>query len=137
MENGSRTVYRDPRPARTPSREQQSSFFPDFSTRQKYVPVIYATGSCSVGELCTFRREWPPQLSGTCYHSCAAPFVRQSGKTWRSLICVRCFSVRLLLLHVKSASRHSDRQSRRVPLCVHDYRAFRTGCRQHSRQQPL
>ena len=38
------------------------------------------------------------------------------------------FLVRLLLFHRISAGRHSGStlDSRRVPLCVHDYRAFRT-----------
>ena len=38
------------------------------------------------------------------------------------------FSVRLLLFHCMSASRHSDSTPdiRRASLCVHDYRALRT-----------
>ena len=40
MENGSRAAHGDPRPARKPSREQQSSLFSDFFTRQ----YIHVTG---------------------------------------------------------------------------------------------
>ena len=70
----------------------------------------------------------PHTYRGTWYHSCAAPFVRQSGKTWRSLIFVGWFLVRLLFFHRMPPSCHSDITpgSRSVPLCVHDYRAFRT-----------
>ena len=92
------------------------------------VPVVYATGLCGVHEWHTFHREWPPQLSGTWYHSCAAPFFRQSGKTWRPLILVCWFLVRLLFVLRMSASRRSDStpDCRSVTLCIHDYRAFRT-----------
>ena len=53
-------------------------------------------------------------------------------------ICVVVSSSRLLIFHCGSASRHSQstQDSRRVPLCVHDYRAFRTVMAARSRQQP-
>ena len=68
------------------------------------------------------------QGRGIIFNSCAALFVRQSGKTWRLLIEVWRFLVLLLFVHSMPASRHSDStpDSKRVPLCVHDYRAFRT-----------
>ena len=53
------------------------------------------------------RGTWYPII-----HSCAAPFVRQSGDTRRWLIFVRRFSVRLLFFHRISASRHSDKHPR-------------------------
>lgn len=53
--------------------------------------------------------------------------VRQSGETQRLLIFVWWFLVRLFFFHRMSAGRHTDStpDGRRVPICVHDYRAFR------------
>ena len=64
-EDGSKMAHGDPRPARTPSREQQSSTFSWFIfTRQQHVTVIYAvTVFCSVlVESYTLYGERPPAI---------------------------------------------------------------------------
>ena len=68
--------------------------------------LFHVTGLCSVGELYTLHGELPPQLSGAWFNSRAASFVRQSGKTWRSLIFVWWVfgSIALLSLHVRESS---------------------------------
>ena len=64
MENGSGMAHKDPRPARTPSRDQQPSFFFWFYTPGSrvwayLVPVIRVTALrlCNVGELYTLHEE--------------------------------------------------------------------------------
>ena len=82
-----------------------------------------------LAELYTLHGERPPAIRRDVVLIAVLHLVRQSGKTRRSLIFVWCFFlVRLLFFHCLSAGRHSDStpDSRRVPLSVHDYRAFRT-----------
>ena len=62
-ENGSRMAHGDPRPARTPSREQQSSTFFWIFYEEQHVTVIYAvTVFCRVAESYTLYGERPPAI---------------------------------------------------------------------------
>ena len=75
---------------------------------QSQVPVIYANGCCTFIGLYTLHGERPWQLSGAWFHSCAAPFFSQSGKTLRSSIFVWCLFYQVLncscSLHVRESS---------------------------------
>ena len=63
MENHSRRMaHGDPPPARTPSREQRSSFF-SFFTRQHYNILLTSLNFAELVELYTLHGERPPATS--------------------------------------------------------------------------
>ena len=68
MDNGSRTAHGDPRPVRTPSREQLSSYSFWIFDRQ-YLLTTDVAGVCTVVWLyfTPFIGNDPPQLSGMWY----------------------------------------------------------------------
>ena len=119
MENRSRRMaHGDSRSARTSSsREQQSSCFWIFYEAVEHVSCV--TDFCRVGRV--LYPSWgttPRNFTGTGVVA-ALQLVRYLGKTWRSLIFVWWFLVRLLffLLHVPAGRHSSTPDSRRVRLC--------------------
>ena len=131
MENGGRMAHGNPRPARTPSRQQQIIVFFRI-LYEAVIPLIYVTGLCSAGRVGypSWEVSDPRQLSGTWYHSCAVrcQIVREDVAIVDT--CMVVFGpIGLCSLHVRQpvvTLTAPQTAGRRVPFCIHDYRAFRT-----------